>query len=275
MVADLLINDNIEYVADWIELYVNYNKKNLSKSTIRRLTEESLGDCDEGFIDSILGELETRENYYGKNKPFRLNDGKVIYLNKFNNDLIYRMCLILSMFGIEKRGDSITQSFEIISGNVVKNYIDGDLIIAGFPNNKSLNELLVDFCSQSFEIKGNREPFKTDKDRGVDLICWKSFDDCRSNQIVLLIQCAAGKNWDNKKPVPTITWNNYINFHFHPIVGFTVPHIIKKNNWNNRGEEYGILFDRGRICQYYSHGNTEVESEIDIWCNNYLNTEKE
>src|SRR6266852_355991 len=83
------------------------------------------------------------------------------------------------------------------------------------------------------------------KDRGVDVIAWQPFvehsaGEHRSNQIVILAQCAAGSNWREKTgQLPYQAWIEYVHWACHPVRGFAVPRVIPPELWHDVSKESG------------------------------------
>jgi hypothetical protein len=184
------------------------------------------------------------------------------------------MCLLFAYWGAWQK-HSATKLFERLSNEVLISYLGGQAVTLGFPNPENLTSQLNTLAATLFESRGSRNPEFTDKDRGVDVVGWKSFNDNRSGQIVLLMQCAAGRNWDSKKQIPLTTWAKYINWnHTTTLPCMSVTEIVTSAKWQNRTDDYGILFDRARIFQYiYRHGypvNQALRDEILTWCSEQI-----
>lgn len=263
---------SISRIADWIELSVLIENDTYSKSKIISLVRGGGGDLDEQVIDSAFSELLRRLNLYGAYlPPFSLNR-KVIAPNiDWKMYPEYILCLIFSLFGVEDTTDGGTKLFERISNDILKFYLHGEAITFGFPNTMNLTTQIENIAKACFEIKGGREPAATDKDRGVDVIGWKPFNDGRNSQIIVLLQCAAGGNWRTKKPVPLPAWATYISWnHIMTIPGLSITQILEDNKWNNAVFDYGLMIDRVRIYKILTDPdfafNVVLRDEVEQWC---------
>lgn len=205
---------SIERVADWIELSVIYKNKTFSKARISSLLNNSGDDVDEAKVDSIINELLRRDDLYGDASPFMVEGKCVKPRIKWDKRPEIAMCLIFSIRGVKKKKgkDDGTKLFERLSNEAIKSYLNGPAEVIGFPDKKKLKEQIEDISSKTCEKLGNRCPTPQDKDKGVDIIAWKPHGDKRPNQIILLLQCAAGINFEQKRSIPLLAWGDFINW---------------------------------------------------------------
>ncbi|RZK58475.1 MAG: hypothetical protein EOO87_00145, partial [Pedobacter sp.] len=118
-------------------------------------------------------------------------------------------------------------------------------MIYGFPSDQDVKYIAEKFLGEKFIAL----PPSYRKDRSLDIIARKPWDDLRPSQIVLLIQCAAGNNWKQKLNDLNLTaWTKYIHFAAMPIKGFTVPVIISDETaLQEHSYDAGIIIDRARL----------------------------
>jgi len=274
-------------IADYLELYVLFKNKPLSKSQIMNILEnagiistaegeerEYIETIAEGIVDSTLNELERRQILFGDDTPFSIENNRIIPQINWKNYPELIMCLIFSIKGVEKkRGrDDGTKLFEKVSKEVAKHYLNGDAELIGFPNKISLKKQIDKLAEKMNERIGLKIPKSTDKDCGVDIIAWKSHNDKRSNQIVLLLQCGAGIHVFKKREIPEKKWKDFINWSADFCKGIIIPIIVKEDDWDSV-REYNLIFDRIRIHKILkSKGyQTQLKDELINWCINKLN----
>jgi hypothetical protein len=262
---------NISSVADWIEFSITYENSSISKSAVSSKIEGGMGEePNDTFLSSIWDELEVRMNLYGNPPPFICSSLEVTSTINWTSNPEYLMCLILALTGNSSDPTPSGKLFERISMEAAKHYIKGNAIIFGHPRLLSILEI----CQLTNERFKSELPSNY-KDRGLDVIAWKPFDDNRGNQIIILMQCAGGYNWTSKTgDVILRTWKEkYMTFGCTPIRGFsTVVVISDRNRFEEISFETDLLFDRPRIYR-----NTR-QFELDItlrpaildWCNNRL-----
>ena len=267
---------SIERIADWIELSVICRNKPLSKAKISSLLNNSGEEADDTRVDSIISELIRRNNLYGDASPFEV-DGKCIKPRvKWNEEPELAMCLIFSIRGVKrKKGiDDGTKLFERLSSEAVMSYLNGPAEVIGFPDKKKLKAQISNISLKTCEKIGARTPSPQDKDKGVDIIAWKPHNDKRPNQIILLLQCAAGVNFEQKRSISLPAWNEFINWAVQPIPGIMIPSIPSNDEWIGVRDYYNMIFDRVRIFKAI-YKNTfldkKLKKEIFNWCKANLN----
>ena len=267
----MITENSIAGIADWVELSLLFEKEFISKSFIENeLTRNSI-TMNEQVIDDIFTELEKRLEFYGLPVPYILENEIIKRKIEWNKRPDLAMCIFLNYFGAANESKA-TKLFERISNEAVKTYIDGESYLMGFPNDEGLKENIKEVAKKSNEKLGNISELRpTDKDREVDIIAWKSFEDKRPGQIVLLVQCASGKHWQNKKSIPN-QWNDYILWASKYLTGLTISEIITDINilFRHSRDQYGIIFDRARLYRLISQKelNNELNEKIVEWCKN-------
>jgi hypothetical protein len=262
---------------DWIELRAIYSGKKINKSKLLTEISHLGGGEDESeieyLVDSCINELVKREVYYGNSCPYTIRDNNIFPTRKWKEIPEYVMCLIFSIQGVKDRSvNDGTSLFEDVSLLVIKSFLKGDAIRLGFPNKTSLANSIDNICSKLGEAKGLHNPKSTDKDKGVDIIAWLSMNDTRSNSLVILIQCGAGKNWYEKKPINDRTWSKFIDFAASPTKGIVIPVIVESEKWTDYSHQYELIFDRVRIIRLLQSTKlpTKMKQEIKSWCNSKL-----
>ena len=166
--------------------------------------------------------------------------------------------------------------FEQVSNVALKSYLNGEAITVGFPNAGNLPEQLDGIATMLNEDRGDKNPPIHAKDRGVDVIGWNSFGDSRRGQVIILMQCAAGKNWSLKKQIILDVWSQYINWNFFTTIpSMAITEILPTKKWADAVETFGIVFDRARLYRFLYKANTTIEpalrADVVKWCGNQLN----
>lgn len=265
------IPDTLDHnsVADWIELSVCYEGSPVSKAGVSHKIEMTSGsEPSDTFISSVWDELEIRMSLYGDEPPFVVDSFEITPNINWKTQPEYVMCLILSLTGNPVDPTPTGKLFERLSKDAIKNYLNGEAIVTGHPTAYTITQI----CQLT------HEKFKTElpsnyKDRGVDVIAWKPFDDNRGNQIIVLMQCAGGHNWTKKTgDVIVRAWTEkYMTFACSPVKGFSTAVIVSnKDEFEEVSFETDLLFDRTRIYRNTIGVDLEgnLRSEIYDWCNN-------
>ena len=271
--------DSAFSVADWVELAVATTEQILSKTRISRLIEQQTGvEPEEAFLSDVWRELSVREKLYVQ-QPFKVDSLSVEICADFSAKIPYMTCLLMSLLGVGRTRRKTAKLFERMTAVAVKKYLCGDAVVFGWPVEAGGRSSIKDRVRELAGRLNERfaEPPRAEyKDRGVDVVGWKPFGEPRSNQIVVLLQCAAGQDWRYKTTeLPIGSWEQYIRWAHNPITAFAVPCIISDALWHDVSREAGILFDRVRIINLISHETLDnsLEKELARWvCAELSNT---
>ncbi len=264
-----VVSDNSpQHIADWAEWYVSHSSDTLSKTMLTSILAQTLYLDDElidELVDNVFLELRYRERLYGPNSPIKI-EGRVLSSQvSWKDEPHYLACLIFSLTGNAERATYAGKLFEEVSAAAVKQYIGGEAIICGFPKPVRARNLAA-AASERFV----REFPSTRKDRNLDLMAWRPFGDTRPGQLVILVQCAAGRNWPLKtKELVLEAWKKYVQFHVPPLRGFTMPYIISDpEEFEEHSTDAGIILDRVRIYRF-TQGVTldaQLKKKLTTWC---------
>ena len=258
-------------IADWVELYVLYYDESISKSKIGNLTEAS-----EEVVEGAINELISRCSMYGDKSPFKISGRNIVRNYRWEENPEILMCLVFALQGVyQKKGiDDGTKLFERISCEAVREYLNGEAEVIGFPSASGLIAQIESLSKRTSESLGSRKPLPKDKDKGVDILAWKSHGDGRNNQIILLIQAAAGKHFMKKKSISICAWKEFIESSANFIQGIAIPGIPSyPDDWREVRDDYNLIFDRIRICRSLKGKklvDKNLRGEIKVWCKERL-----
>jgi hypothetical protein len=255
-----------EVVADWVELFITFGKGDISKTQLSSYVQASRGsDPDDDFVDNVWDILRSRILLYGNPAPFAVHPLLVDSLIDWEEYPEYLACLIYSLEGNPNTPHASAAEagkyFERISNEAIKNYIRGESIIYGFPADQDLTTIANSILKEHF----NYSPPHYRKDRNLDIIAWRSFEDNRASQIILFVQCASGNNWKTKiKELNLRAWEQYIHFAAPLLKGFSVPVIIAdKELLKEISTDAGVVIDRPRLFRG-TFGKTFSDASLSV-----------
>lgn len=239
---------------EWLELNILRKGEGMSKSLISSLAD----GAPEEEVDSWIRELERRNEMYSK-KYYEIESNKIRPLIDWRDIPEYYLCVYYSYHGAADTTNG-TKLFEKISAQALKNFIDGEVYSLGFPAGKGLNAYLDEFINYCFEKRGSHANGDY-KDDGVDVIGFKLFQDKRSANVYILLQCAAGIHWRTKKKIEMNRWTNYILWYPECIISsISTVDYVSPNEWEKQNSSFGMLLDRIRI--YNTLYKLDVEPEL-------------
>lgn len=243
-----MINKYVDFVEgkeiEWLELNLLLSGKPLSKSKIKSISDVD----DESRVDLWISELEVRSNLY-QNDLYNIDNNIISPLRNWEDVPEYFLCVYYSFFGASDSGNG-TKIFELISAHALRNFIDGDVDVFGFPAGENLNIFLDKIAEKCLEERGVQANSDY-KDDGVDAIAYKLFNDGRSGNFYVLLQCAAGIHWSKKKPINVGRWTNYIRwFNTNLVCSISTVDFVNQRAWSKRVSDFGIILDRLRIFNF-------------------------
>jgi len=241
-------------VCDYIEYFAFLNDECCLYRDV--LSDDADKDIDGINIDDVIEELERRLILYGKNRPYEIYKKKKVkslFVDKENN-LHYLYTLYYALYGGGSVTTSISNLFEEIVDNAVKNYLNTSLsLITSFGQNTcNLKNKIPEIRDAIKESIGNIDNMpKMVKDGGIDIITYKPLDD-RGNQLIILTDATIGKNWRLKRVNHIIEhWREYIHFKVCPYTSLAIVHVVEPEEFHTMSKENGLIFDRCRIIQYF------------------------
>lgn len=250
---------------EWLELNLLKNNRTLSKSLICSLSGE-----EESVVDEWIGILESRANLY-KKPIYTITNNKITPNYSWKDIPEYFLCLYYSFNGANDYSGG-TGLFEKISGQALKNFLNGEVFILGFPAGKSFNEYLDDIGNLCFEDRILPAHYSY-KDDGVDVVGYKSFDDNRSSNLYVLMQCAAGRHWTAKKAIVMNRWLKYFKWYSDNLIqSISTVDYVELEKWDKHSSTFGMLIDRLRIYNFLYERKVDsgLRIEVSKWCNDKI-----
>ena len=267
--------DDAQRVADWVELALALEEReSISKAWLTSIIEQSVGEQpSENFLSDIWRVLGDRASRYCQPR-FSVDSNLIRRIESTGPIEPYVACLLFSLYSINQRRND-PKLFERLIAICVGEYLGGESYVFGWPVLEdipaNIESRVKDVCTKTRE-KFAAAPQSRYKDRGVDIISWKPFlentSEHRSNQIVVLSQCAIGGDWRSKTgQIPLDAWKQYIHWANQPIKAFAVPMVIHDDLWHDISVEAGLLFDRIRIVNYVplTFPDIDLLDEIRVW----------
>jgi len=270
--------DDSERVADWIELELSLGEASFSKSKLSSIVRDASGvEPPEAFASDIWRHLRGRIALYASDF-FEIHGDLVTRRDDVvEGRLEYQVCLFFSLYGASTQQGSNPKLFERMAAEAISHHIGGRVFVFGWPVLADVETAIaarVRQVSDSLQERFVEAPAVRYKDRGVDVIAWKPFAEpdhtsCRSGQLVVLSQCAAGHDWRKKtRELPMASWIQYIHWATDPIAGFAVPCVIVDDLWHDVAREVeGLVFDRVRLVNHLPQGvqDANLQANLEAW----------
>jgi hypothetical protein len=270
-------------LVDWLETsLLTQNVGRISETAIIDVLSEADANDPDELVATITQTVRSRGNIIGAAYPFRREGLGFARTGTWRRNLPYSFMLFTSLnqsyVELNYAGGAANRPaelFEVLAAKAVERYLDCSVIRIGAPRRQpvpvAFPRALEYAVAELGEIVGQRDLEDHDSgDDGVDLIGWRSFDDGRASQAIILAQCAIGTDWRGKRDgVSLDMWRRHIDWHSGPLRGFAVPfHHEAGRPWRETATRAGIIFDRLRIAKLVA-GNAlspETRQAMARWC---------
>jgi hypothetical protein len=264
------LEDPVE-LADWLELMaLSSRDRNASKGDLSSLLKRAgvfqpanEPQAVEALCLATFAELDSRLKAAAGSYPFQVALPLIKARAKaFERYPSYIFCLCLSAWrwiNPTERPSNARQLFEDLSCFAAKTFFGGEVLRLASPRGPELKEFpkaIQALCQLVGEGGGYRkgQPPKATKDDTLDVVAWRHFPDGRYGKLVLLGQCASGKDWLDKRSElqPEDFMDMWMSQRFTSrcIKAFFIPHRLDEKRWEDTTRKGGIPFDRCRVAYW-------------------------
>jgi hypothetical protein len=211
-------------------------------------------------ISLAMAEIERRASVTSSAYPYRISDNGVI---RIESDLTaaYDLMLLLSMESTPMRTEGDYRESDPLFDAVVREATgrllgpEGRSLIFGWPPRDGRPTdfgAAVTWVGEQVGIPdGSLDRPTEEKDAGVDVIAWKSFNDSRAAFPVYLFQNTLRADYVNKarEVVPSM-WHDWLRFGTLPSTGFAIPFVVPSGDdrWQKLAYSADVVLDRLRIA---------------------------
>ncbi len=284
-------NEDVEILSDWAELSCLFHESRdfLPRTEVETIFEQA-GLADPEFMSSeIWREIDRRHSLAGDKHPIAVEQHRLKCITNWRSALAYSFQLLISNhlnYPVTRLSPAewnlVAKLFEKLVTAAITRYVGRTPINIGSPRETPLPTGFADaldhLCSSIFEARGSdRSLNDVVKDDDLDIAAWIPFGDSRPSQLMLFVQCAAGRtDWRSKTTTLALDlWQDYIDWHVPPVRGFAFPFVpFEDTDWRRLSKEGGVLFDRLRITALYQPAldtHSDLESQITHWCQDQVN----
>ncbi len=272
--------------ADYFELMALFNNRNIITrgEILDRLKDEGIikqaknqdeqaqeNDENEAFIRRVFLLVSQRNISFNDDYPFVYANESLVLKEELNikNKLYIHLLLSSNLYLFPKSFESfLTTEFELLSEEALKNYLPDFAIVKSFGENSEFKGYTKDKIKQLSKLMrlDSQDEFldtiaeKGTKDLGLDIVGWLPFDDMIGNYISVFVQCACGKNWNNKIS-ETKRYNRLLkpylsNFKHSLFIPYSLINYNKSTFFEHH--EFGeniLIFERKRILSLIKNEN--------------------
>lgn len=277
-------------LGDWIEACSLFDGPHVSRSDVvdmlieGQICEAQNQNLAHRIVEEGWGELTRRKRWGGVPPATTVGANRIETAQGWEDDLIRSFFLYLSLLRIypewaKGHYDHVRQGdlFERVCETICPHLLPGwQTYRAGWsPNDtKNIPGILQELVARIF-VKGNADldAWLTgdENDGGLDIVCYRSFQDEREAMPVFFLQCASGKNWRDKVQTPNPQyWKTIMDAAVLPSTGIIAPFVIEDQQLRIAsllGQT--IVFDRLRLLSAVQAGGVmlddDLQDELKVW----------
>jgi hypothetical protein len=237
-------------------------------------------DTDETFIRTIFLLIVERISLYADTYPYQYNDSQVLSLkeNLSNKNKLYISLLLSSKLNIFRSFQTeLTTEFENIAFYTLRGYLPSHSVIREFGKNShytgnakaKITQLAKDLNIEIKHYELSQINERNQQERGLDIVGWIPFSDQCANNLLFLVQCACGKEYESKQH-DTRRFKNYLSFYkTNPQQTLFIPYSLinvrdKKFYHSDYIEDDFLIFERKRILEFYNDEAFNTSESIKI-----------
>ncbi len=282
---------NVSFAAlcDWIEGSVLFQDEEelFASDVINVLIENGIYESQEFAWDSITSawdEIRRRLGWIGQATPLEVTRLSLRRLRDWQDAPAHSFCMALSysnwypkwasQFGQDYNEQG--ELFERLTKEAMEKFFP-DWVIhrTGWSRTQAirLNEVVKDVVDRLGEAIGNVRRWTNNKanEAGLDLLCYKPFNDGRVGVPVFLMQCGSGGNWDGKLHTPNLrVWTKIVQWASKPKKAFATPYALSDEDFiEDCNLVNGLFLDRYRLLSC-DQGNpdwvsADLKADIVAW----------
>lgn len=284
--------------ADWVESILLFDEPQLSKNdVVDLLLEEQICDSDSQdmahqIADEAWSELKRRQCWGGLPNTVNLTANRIVSTEKWTDDIIRAFFVLLSIQRIFPDWASSWTAY-VDQGNLFEKVVERicpallpgwKIYRAGWSpdNTKSVLKIIGDL-REHIHTSGAPDIHNwigaSEKDGGLDLVCYRAFQDDREAVPVFFLQCASGKNWRDKIHAPNAArWAKWLNSAVQPSTGIVAPFVIDDSQLRRSALDGQIIvFDRIRAVSVLNEEHEtilgrDLQKEVLDWMSPRVNS---
>lgn len=276
-------NVSTDFLADWLEANLLFAESSVAKSdVVDMLLEYHI--CPEGGQDlaheiAVDGwsELDRRKRWGGIPSSVSIGSARIEALDSWETTPIWAFLVLLSMRKIYPKWAEDHQD-HAVRGDLFEKVVETicPALLPGWTSFRTgwspdgateIQKIVAELCTRLW-VKGATDLEEwvtpTTKDGGLDIVCYREFEDEREALPTFLLQCASGKNWRDKIDTPSASrWQKYLNAAVRPSTGIVAPFVIEAGELRRAAlDGQVVVFDRLRILSAAMAARTTLPEDL-------------
>lgn len=276
-------NVQLDTLCDWIEGSLAFDKLNFISGAeiVDILHEEQIYESQDfawALVHRALAELCRRQLCLAGGAPFNVKGKRIIRTKEWENIPAYSFCLTLACAkwypkwaaSLGRHYTEQGQLFEQVASSALEKLLPGWKVrrMGWAPDNaKKIKEVVSEVAEFLRESKRDLEPWVSEEanEAGLDIVCYRPFEDRRPGLPTIFVQCASGKHHEHKLGTPDRKeWGKIIDFTaVFPQRSFVTPYVFTDNEFKRVSNKVdGLLLDRVRLLSAGSDGGEWLSASL-------------
>lgn len=273
-------------VADWVISSALFGEEDVSKADLSDILLEnqfyrSQDFCSE-FIDQVWFYLQGFFDHV--NTPSLSIDNRAVRFNaEWSQDPALAYCLVASLrrlyegWSAASFGDYLVQGAilehltQIALSNAHPNFSFKTTGWSGINSNQKFKDLVDQICNDTKFSQLDLELWDNGrvKDLGLDVYGFLPGTGLRPSTNFMMIQCASGDNWEDKRKTPDLDiWEDIVKIYTSPMRGMAIPFFVEDELFKKSLVIIkGPLLDRTELLSKINpqHIPADLENQIKGW----------
>lgn len=273
----------LDALCDWIEASLVFTDAEFvsGSNVVDVLCEEEIYESQEfawKLVDIAMSELGRRRTCLGIGAPFNIDGDRIVRTRDWHDVAAYSFCLTLACLKwYPKWSSSLVKDYarqgqlfeEVAAGALERLFRGWKVHRTGWsPDNpRKIGRVVSDVAKLLRETQCDLRPWvsKDANEVGLDIVCYRPFDDARPGLPTLLVQCASGKHHEHKLGTPNMKeWEKIILFTaVRPQRSFITPYVFTDEEFRRKSNKVdGLLLDRLRLLSAGNDGEEWLPAKL-------------
>ena len=259
----------IDALADWLEANILFEQPEMAKADVvdmlleYQVCPDECQDLAHQIADSGWDELRRRQRWGGLPSSVRITQMRVeTPALAWQASPIWAFFVLLSTLRLFPDWAQRYREYSV-QGDLFERVVEA--IVPGiFPgwmsyrsgwapdNTKNIRSIVNELCGRLY-VSGAPDLddwiSDSEKDGGLDIVCYRSFEDEREALPVVFFQCASGTRWREKVHTPSATfWQKCMNSAIVPTTGIVAPFVVETKELKRAAlDAQVVVLDRLRM----------------------------
>jgi hypothetical protein len=276
-------NGKLSVLCDWIEASILFSDEEISTTdVVDGLIENQIYDKQDFAnerVEQAWSVIADRITYMKFPLGIKVSKNRISRKQPWSRFPAYGFCMALACSALYPQWARAWDTpaslqgsyFEELAAEAISMTLGGWKIkrLGWAPNNPvKLCDVIYDIISELNAKEGAELDVHVGRhtnELGLDLLAYQSYGDNHASLPILLIQCASGKNWVDKRQSPDLAiWNAIISFGSRPVRGFVMPFAFADQIEFRREATSvdGVFVDRNRLLGAFPRNANKVSAPL-------------